>query len=130
MKKNNFDIIVKNLFKYKNKLIEIDKIKDIVKKILDSEYSENKAYKMIYHLKNKWYLLNLKKGLFLVKNPEKKYQEQQLLEMFYWSIVKRHCKEFANNKWYIWGIKALELNITNFDIPEELLIIKDRKSVV
>jgi hypothetical protein len=53
MKKNNFDIIVKNLFKYKNKLIEIDKIKDIVKKILDSEYSENKAYKMIYHLKNK-----------------------------------------------------------------------------
>lgn len=127
MKKNNFDIIVKNLFKYKNKLIEIDKIKDIVKKILDSEYSENKAYKMIYHLKNKWYLLNLKKGLFLVKNPEKKYQEQQLLEMFYWSIVKRHCKEFANNKWYIWGIKALELNITNFDIPEELLIINEQK---
>ena len=82
---------------------------------------------MIYHLKNKWYLLNLKKGLFLVKNPEKKYQEQQLLEMFYWSIVKRHCKEFANNKWYIWGIKALELNITNFDIPEELLIINEQK---
>lgn len=127
MKKNNFDIIVKNLFKYKNKLIEIDKIKDIVGKILDSEYSENKAYKMIYHLKNKWYLLNLKKGLFLVKNPEKEYQEQQLLEMFYWSIVKRHCKEFANNKWYIWGIKALELNITNFDIPEELLIINEQK---
>ncbi|OQB42257.1 MAG: hypothetical protein BWY04_00321 [candidate division CPR1 bacterium ADurb.Bin160] len=53
MQKNNFDIVVKNLSKYKNKLIEIDKVKEIVKKILDNEYSENKAYKMIYHLKNK-----------------------------------------------------------------------------
>ncbi|MCK9466841.1 MAG: hypothetical protein M0P94_00785 [Candidatus Absconditabacterales bacterium] len=127
MQKNNFDIVVKNLFKYKNKLIEIDKIKDIVEKILDSEYSENKAYKIIYHLKNKGYLLNLKKGMFLVKNPEKEYQEQQLLDMFYWCIAKKHCKEFASNKWYIGGIKALEFNITNFDIPEELLIINDYK---
>ncbi|HPC34496.1 MAG TPA: hypothetical protein PLP73_02445 [Candidatus Absconditabacterales bacterium] len=127
MPKNNFDIAVKNLSKYKNKLIEIEKVKDIVEKILDNEYSENKAYKMIYHLKNKGHLLNLKKGIFLVKNPEKEYQEQQLLEMFYRCIAKKHCKGLANNKRYIGGIKALELNITNFDIPEELLIINDNK---
>ncbi|HPK27749.1 MAG TPA: hypothetical protein PKX34_00905 [Candidatus Absconditabacterales bacterium] len=116
--------------KYKNKLIEIDKVKEIVKKILDNEYSENKAYKMIYHLKNKGHLLNLKKGIFLVKNPEKEYQEQQLLEMFYRCIVKKHCKGFANNKRYIGGIKALELNMTNFDVPEELLIINDNKQAL
>ena len=94
MQKNNFDIVVKNLSKYKNKLIEIDKVKEIVKKILDNEYSENKAYKMIYHLKNKWHLLNLKKGIFLVKNPEKEYQEQQ----FYKELTGKDCADYLCHK--------------------------------
>lgn len=127
MKKNNFDITVKRILKHKNKLIWIDKVKEIIENIMDTEYSENKSYKMIYHLKNKWYLLNLKKSLFLVKNPEKEYEEQQILEMFYRSIVKKHCKDFTNGKRYIWGIKALELNLTNFDVPEEILIINEQK---
>lgn len=127
MKKNNFDIVVEKILKHKNKLIWIDKIKKIVEQIMDTEYSEKKTYKIIYHLKNKWYLLNLKKSIFLVKNPEKEYQEQQLLDMFYRSIVKKHCKDFLDSKRYIWGIKALELNMTNFDIPDELLIVNEMK---
>jgi len=127
MRKSNFDITVKRILKHKNKLIWIDKIKEILKNIMDTDYSENKSYKMIYHLKNKWYLLNLKKSIFLVKNPEKEYEEQQLLEMFYRSIVKKHCKDFVNSKRYIGWLKALELNLTNFDIPEELLIVNENK---
>jgi hypothetical protein len=127
MRKSNFDITVKRILKHKNKLIWIDKVKEILKNIMDIDYSENKSYKMIYHLKNKWYLLNLKKSIFLVKNPEKEYEEQQLLEMFYRSIVKKHCKDFVNSKRYIWWAKALELNLTNFDIPEELLIVNENK---
>jgi hypothetical protein len=53
MKKSYFDIVVKNLLKHKNKLIDIDKVKDIVSNIMDSDYSENKAYKIIYQLKNR-----------------------------------------------------------------------------
>ncbi len=127
MAKWNFDIVVKKILKHKNKLIWIEKIKEIIQNILDSDYSESKSYKMIYHLKNKWYLLTLKKGIFLVKDPEKEYDEPQLLEMFYRSIVKKHCKDFVPWKRYIWGVKALELNLTNFDIPEEILITNETK---
>ena len=127
MKKNYFDITVKNLSKHKNKLIDIDKVKEIITKIMDTDYSENKAYKIIYQLKNRWYLVNLKKSIFLAKDPEKDYNEQQLLEMFYRSIVKKHCKDFTDGKRYIWGIKALELNQTNFEVPEEILIVSNWK---
>jgi hypothetical protein len=53
MKNQYFDIVVKKILKYKNKLLEIKKIKGIIKDILDSEYSEQKTYKMIYYLKNR-----------------------------------------------------------------------------
>lgn len=127
MKKNYFNIIVKNLLKYKNKLIEIEKIKWIISNIMDSDYSENKAYKMIYLLKNRWYLVNLKKSIFLAKDPEKQYDEQQLLDMFYRNILKRHCNDFIDWKRYVWWIKALELNLTNFDIPDDILIVNSDK---
>lgn len=127
MANSNFDTVVKNILKHKNKLIWIDKIKEIIENILDSEYSENKSYKIIYHLKNKWYIITLKKSIFLAKDPEKEYSEEQLLTMFYRNIVKKHCKDFMQWKWYIWWIKALELNLTNFDIPEELLIVNETK---
>ncbi len=127
MTKSNFDIVVKRILKHKNKLIWIEKIKEIIQNILDTNYSESKSYKIIYHLKNKWYLLTLKKSIFLVKDTEKEYDEPQLLEMFYRSIVKKHCKDFVPGKRYIWWVKALELNITNFDIPEEVLIVNETK---
>ena len=127
MAKWNFDIVVKRILKHKNKLIWIEKIKEIIQNILDSDYSESKSYKMIYHLKNKWYLITLKKSIFLVKNPEKEYDELQLLEMFYRSIVKKHCKDFVPGKRYIWWIKALELNSTNFEVPDEILIANETK---
>lgn len=127
MTKWSFDIVVKNLLKHKNKLIWIDKIKEIIQKILDSDYSESKSYKLIYHLKNKWYLITLKKSIFLVKDPEKEYEDHQLIEMFYRAILKKHCKDFVDSKRYIWWTKALELNLTNFDSPEEILIVNENK---
>lgn len=127
MRQNNFDITVKRLLKHKNKLIGINKIKEIIQDIMDSDYSENKAYKIIHQLKNRWYLVNLKKSIFLVKDPEKEYTEEQLLENFYREILKKHCKDFTAGKRYIWWLKALELNLTNFDIPEEILVVNEFK---
>jgi len=95
MKNKYFDIIVKNLLKHKNKLIEIEKIKTIGKKVLDTEYSEKKIYKIIYYLKNREYLQSLKKDILIVKDPEKKYTKQQLLETYYRNILKKHCNEFV-----------------------------------
>ena len=127
MKNKYLDTVVKNLLKYKNNLINTEKIKDIMINILDIEYSDQKMYKMCYYLKNRWYLQSLKKDIFLVKNPETEYTSQQLLEMFYRNILKKHCKDYLKSDWYIWWIKALELNTTSFDIPEEILIINQYK---
>ena len=127
MKNKYFDIIVKNLLKHKNKLIEIEKIKTIWKKVLDSEYSEKKLYKIIYYLKNREYLQSLKKDILIVKDPEKKYTNQQLLETYYRNILKKHCNEFVDWKRYIWWIKALELNNSSYEIPEEIIIVNSKK---
>ena len=94
---------------------------------MDSDYTENKAYKIIHQLKNRWYLVNLKKSIFLVKDPDKEYSEDQLLESFYREILKKHCKDFTEWKRYIWWLKALELNLTNYDIPEEILVVNEKK---
>lgn len=127
MKKKYFDIVVKKTLKHKNKIITIDKIKNILKNILDDDYNEKKSYKVIHYMKNRWYLVNLKKSIFLVKDPEKEISENFLIENHYRTILKKHCKEFTNNKRYIWWIKALELNLNNFDIPDEILLINDIK---
>lgn len=127
MKNWYFDIVVKKTLKHKNKIITIDKIKNILSNILDEEYNEKKAYKVIHHMKNRWYLINLKKSIFLVKDPEKEISEETLIENNYRTILKKHCKDFTNNKRYIGWIKALELNLNNFEIPEEILLINDTK---
>lgn len=127
MKNKYLDIVVKNLLKFKNNLINTEKLKDIMINILDLEYSDQKMYKMCYYLKNRWYLQSLKKDIFLVKNPETEYTSQQLLEMFYWNVLKKHCKDYLKSDRYIWWIKALELANSSFDIPEEILIINQYK---
>jgi len=127
MKNKYFDIVVKNILKHKNKILSIEKIKDIVKNILDTEYSEKKTYKMIYYLKNRWYLESIKKDIFFIKSPEKTYTENELLEQFYREILKKHCNQYLSTKRYIWWIKALELNFSSFNIPEELIIVNIKK---
>ena len=127
MRNQYFDIVVKKILKHKNKLIEIGKIKDIIKNILDTDYSEQKTYKMIYYLKNRWYIESLKKDIFFVKNPERIYKEGELIERFYREILKKHCNNYINGKRYIGGIKALELNLSSYDIPEEILIVNSNK---
>ena len=112
MRNQYFDIVVKKISKHKNKLIEIQKIKEIVEDILDSRYTDQKAYKMIYYLKNRWYLESVKKDVFFVKNTEKEYKPDYIIEKFYWEMLKRHCKLYLQWRRYIWWLKALELNIS------------------
>jgi len=122
-----FDIVVNKLVKYKWKLMDMKKLRWLVKNILDSEFTEKKLYKIIYYLKNRQHLENLKKNVFFVIGTDKKYNKQEILEMFYWNIVKKHCDEFLKSKYYIWWLKALELNLSSFDVPEELLIVNQYK---
>lgn len=127
MKNKYFDIVVKKIWKNKGWIINIEKIKKIIENILDTEYTEKKAYKMIYYLKNRGYIQSIKKDILFVKDPEDTYTEDELTEKFYREILRKHCTEFLKSKRYIWGIKALELNMKNYNIPEEILIVNNYK---
>jgi len=62
-----------------------------------------------------------------VKDPDHTYTKEQILELFYWNIVKKHCSDFLKGNWYIGGLKALELHLASYDIPDELIIINQYK---
>jgi len=84
-------------------------------------------YKLIYYLKIRGHLENLKKNIFFVKDPDHIYSKEEIMDLFYRTIVKKHCTDFLKGNRYIGGLKALELNLSSFDIPEELSIVNNYK---
>ncbi len=127
MENTPFDIIVNYLSKFQGKSIDNEKIKDKLQNILDKEYTESKMYKMIYYLKIRGYLVNLKKNLFFVKNPADEPDEETLANKLYWTILNKHCKDFIEGKRYIGWLKALELISLNYSIPDEILLVNTKK---
>ncbi len=122
-----FDSLVKKLMKYKGKLVNGEKVSLLLKTSLAEDFSVQKMYKIIYYLKIRWYLENIKKNIFFVKDPDHIYSKEEITELFYWAIVKKHCTDFLKGNRYIGWLKALELNISSFDIPEELSIVNNYK---
>lgn len=108
-------------------MVDIKKISDMLSKIHDDTSTLQKVYKMVYYLKNRGYLENIKKNIFLVKGPEEKISKDMIIDRFYRPLVKKHCQGFLSSAWYIGGIKALELNLSSFDAPDELLIVNQTK---
>ena len=106
-----FDNLVKKLMKYKGKLVDGEKVWVLLKSSLAEDFSIQKMYKMIYYLKIRGYLENLKKNIFFVKDPDHIYSKEEIMELFYRTIVKKHCTDFLKGNRYIWGLKALELNL-------------------
>lgn len=122
-----FDILVKKLMKYKGKLVDGEKIGSLVNSFTVEVFSIQKIYKLIYYLKMRWYLENIKKNVFFVKDPDRHYSQDEILDLFYRMMVKKHCNEYLKWHWYIGWVKALELNLNSYDVPEELSIVNAYK---
>ncbi len=122
-----FDNLVKRLIKSKGKLIDGEKMAVLLKSCMSEDFSVQKMYKMIYYLKVRGYLENLKKNIFFVKDPERSYSKEEIMDIFYRTIVKKHCANFLKGHRYIGWLKALELNLSSYDIPDELTIVNQYK---
>lgn len=122
-----FDNLVKRLIKHRGKLIDGEKIWKALKTSLVEDFSVQKMYKIIYYLKIRWYIENIKKNIFFVKDPDRIYTKEEIVDLFYRTIVKKHCADFLKGNWYIWWLKSLELNISSFDVPDELSIVNQHK---
>lgn len=118
--------------KQKKKILNIKNLRTVFREILQDEYSDQKAYKITHQLKNKGYLLSLKKDIFYITKPEENSQISEIEEKYYRYFLKNHCFQYCKNQRYVWGIIALEINLLGYssNVPEEISIINKQKQAV
>ncbi len=124
MANSYIEIIIKVLEKKIGKLITWGEIQSLQKELLGSSFNANKFYKLIYVLKNRGYLLELKNGLYLTSYPEAQVSPNaDIKEEYYrkllYTLIKKHCK----SDYYIWWTKWLELYLKNNEMADSIEVI-------
>lgn len=124
---SKIDRAVGILQKYLGRFLDQDALYGLLS--LNDPDTENheKPYKLIYYLKLRGYLIPLKRNLFLVSSPEKKRNQDQILNSFYWRILAELIKNFGPKRCYIGGLKALEISLWDLDIHEEIMLVNEKK---
>lgn len=94
--------------------------------IIDPDYKEeNKTLvnKTIYKLKSIWMLKTIKNWVYIVPDKsDDKLNEIDLIEKYYFKLIKRYIKEYVWNDYYISWKKSLEIHLKNLSIPENIYI--------
>lgn len=129
MKQKYLEPIIDYLQKRIGKIISDNDLQYLQKEILGHDYDIKKFYKLIFQLKQKQHLIPLKKDLYLISYPENKQLNiNQIVEDYYrpflHKLISTHCKK----RYYIWGIKWLELFLNNKDYNEGIDVYTDSKS--
>jgi len=127
MKNESFQIIITKIWKYRWKIITTEKIRELIEQTMWDSYTTNRMYKIFYYLKNRWYIIDLKKNFYYVKLPEDEINEEYIVDRLYRSILNKQIKNLAKWKRYIWGLKALEIAMGIYTTPDEILIVNENK---
>ena len=91
MKNQHLPSIIKKITRRSNKIFTSIEIKKTIQSVVLDEYTDKRAYKIIYYLKKKGYLISIKKTLFFVTTPEKELTEELIIEEYYWQLLHNHC---------------------------------------
>ena len=119
--------IVRKLSKKIGKIIDDQELQSLQKDILGLNFDKNKFYKLIFILKQKQYLIPLKKDLYLVSYPENKnFTLANSIDKLYRDLLYKQIKKECKNNYYIGGSKGLELHLNNYGIPSEIEIYNDK----
>ena len=122
------DKLIQNLLKQKKKIISLNDLK----KLINASFWENtpisKIYKITFQLKNRQYLMSLRKELFYITNPEHPIKPEEIEEQLYRRLFKEHCN-WVSKKWYIWWLTALEIHLhwAWITLPEIITVINEKK---
>ena len=122
------DELIQKLLKQKKKILPLDDLK----KLINISFWENtplsKIYKITFQLKNRWYLISLRKELFYITNPEKPITTEEIEEQRYRKLLKDHCSQICKKR-YIWWLTALEIHLhwTWITLPETITVINEKK---
>ena len=127
MRKSYFNIVVEKLSKSVDKLLAIDDIKKLLMQCMDDQYTDTKAYKLLHQLKNKGYIISLRKDLLYVTSPDRTPDVANIISRNYWLILRKHCQAYASTNRTVAGLKALELHMMNYDVPDFVDVLDEKK---
>lgn len=119
----SFDNIVKILFKNSGTIVFKEDIFEIIDPEKKSIY-QSKLDKTIYSLKAKWLILPIKSGVYIIPNEEDKtLNKTDLIDKYYFKLLKKYITKEVWSEYYISGKKALEIHLKNYSIPDKIFIV-------
>lgn len=132
MSTSALDLIIHKLQKKQYSVILLSEFKEILLSCFDEKLSESRIYKLTYQLRNKWYIISLKKDILYIIDPNKDTDNELIEEQQYWTLLKDHCDNSCWNNRYIWWLTALEfqLHYSNITIPEEIIVFNGKKQAI
>jgi len=118
-----FDKIVNKLLKKWWKVIFKNDIFEIIDPEKKPEYTTI-VNKIIYRLKSENVIKTIRNWIYLVPDKtDEKLNEVDLIEKYYYSLVKKYITSNCGSDYYISGHKSLEIHLKDFSIPEKLVIV-------
>ena len=119
----SFDKIVKKLLKKRWNILLLEDIFDILDP--DKQEKNKKAlYKIIYRLKSEKMILTLRNSIYLIPDEDDlKLNEIDLVEKYYFKLVKKYITSEVWSEYFISWKKALEINLKDFSVPNNLVVI-------
>lgn len=136
IKKHNMQIryvdpVVKMLSRKIGKLISDKELKSLQRKILGSEFDIKKFYKLVFVLKQRQFLVPLRKDLYIVSYPENdEFTVTGMIEKLYRELLQKQIQKHCGSDYYIGSTKWLELSLWNYEIPNEIEVYNTRFSGV
>lgn len=118
----SFNKIVNKLCKKCGNIVFLTDIFEII----DPEqkaWNRTKLNKIVYRLKNEWYIIPLKNGVYIIPDA----QDQQLniidlIDKYYLRLLKKYITKEVGSQYFISGKKALEIHMRDYSLPEKIYI--------
>ena len=123
--------LIQILQKQKKKILSSDDLKKYIYLAFWESTPISKIYKITFQLRNRQYLIWLRKDLFYITNPDKLVSNEEIEEQRYRKLLKNHCNWVCKQR-YIGSLTALEIHLhwNGVTIPETIMIINKEKQTV
>ena len=119
----SFDKIVNKLWKKWWKVIFKNDIFDIIDPEQKKE-NNNLVNKTIYRLKSVGVLITIRNGVYIVPDKgDRELNEIDLIEKYYYKLIKKYITKQVGSSYYISGEKALEFHMKNFEVAEKIIVV-------
>ena len=121
-----FNNLVKKLWNKWWKVIFKSEIFDMLDPEKKEKY-QNQLNKIIYRLTSERCIITLKSWVYVVPTDEDlKMNSIDLLEKYFYRLLKKYIIQEVWSDYYIWGIKALGFHLKDYSLPEKISIINSK----